>query len=105
MFEKVYRSMTLDVVVPTYNRSQMLRRTIASLLRAPVPSGLDVTIIIADNNSKDDTEAVVREMQSQTARPIVYVKEMRQSSSHARNAGINAGSGKIIGFIDDDEEI
>ncbi len=97
--------MTLDVVVPTYNRSQLLKRTIVSLLKAPIPSGLDVTIIIADNNSKDDTEAMVREMQSQTTRPIRYVKEMRQSSSHARNAGINAGSGEIIGFIDDDEEI
>jgi glycosyltransferase involved in cell wall biosynthesis len=98
-------SMKLDVVVPTYNRSQLLKRTILSLLKAPIPAGLDVTIIIADNNSKDDTEAMVREMQSQAPRPILYVKEMRQSSSHARNAGIGAGSGEVIGFIDDDEEI
>ncbi len=97
--------MKLDVVVPTYNRSQLLKRTILSLLAAPIPSGLDVTIIIADNNSKDDTEAMVREMQSQSERQIVYVKEVRQSSSYARNAGIAAGSGDIIGFIDDDEEV
>src|SRR3981189_3626763 len=97
--------MKLDVVVPTYNRSQLLKRTILSLLKAPIPAGLDVTIIIADNNSKDDTEAMVSEIKTQQTRPILYHKEMRQSATHARNACIGAGSDEFIGFIDDDEEI
>ena len=97
--------MKLDVVVPTYNRSGLLQVTISSLLRAPIPTGLEVTIIIADNNSKDDTEAVVRKIQTESDRSIVYVKEMRQGSSYARNAGIAAGTGDLVGFIDDDEEI
>ncbi len=97
--------MKLDVVVPTYNRSQLLRRTISSLLLAPIPAGLDVTIFIVDNDSKDDTEKVVREIQSQAVRPLAYIKETNQGASHARNAGISNGHGDIIGFIDDDEEI
>jgi glycosyltransferase involved in cell wall biosynthesis len=97
--------MKLDVVVPTYNRSQLLRRTISSLLRAPVPALLEVTVLIVDNNSKDDTEQVVRDIQSQAVRPVVYIKETNQGLSHARNAGIRAGVGDILGFIDDDEEI
>lgn len=97
--------MKLDVVVPTYNRSLLLQRTIASLLQAPIPAGLDVTILIVDNNSKDDTEQVVRQIQAQTGRPLVYILEKNQGLSNARNAGIRAGSGDIIGFIDDDEEI
>ena len=97
--------MKLDVVVPTYNRSLLLQRTISSLLQAPIPEGLEVTILIVDNNSKDDTEQVVREMQSSTARNLVYVKETNQGLSHARNGGIRAGTGQLIGFIDDDEEI
>lgn len=95
----------LDVVVPTYNRSALLRRTISSLLQAPIPRGLDVTIRIVDNNCIDDTENVVREIQSQTSRSLEYVKETNQGLSHTRNAGIRHGSGDIIGFIDDDEEI
>jgi glucosyl-dolichyl phosphate glucuronosyltransferase len=95
----------LDVVVPTYNRSGLLRRTITSLLRAPVPEGLDVTLLICDNNSKDDTEQVIREFQSEGGRAVVYVKETNQGLSHSRNAGIRAGTSEIIGFIDDDEEI
>ena len=97
--------MKLDVVVPTYNRSNLLRLTIASLLKAPIPAGLEVTVLIVDNNSKDDTEQVVRQIQSETTRSLVYVKETSQGLSHARNAGIRAGSGDLIGFIDDDEEI
>jgi glycosyltransferase involved in cell wall biosynthesis len=95
----------LDVVVPTYNRSGLLRRTISSLLQARVPEGLEVTILIADNNSSDDTAQVVREIAAQSSIPVVHVLETRQSSSYARNAGISAGHGEVIGFVDDDEEV
>jgi glycosyltransferase involved in cell wall biosynthesis len=97
--------MKLDVVIPTYNRSALLRLTLASLLRAPIPPQLDVTIIVIDNNSHDDTPQVVQQIQTSTTRPIIYVKETRQGSSRSRNAGIAAGTGELIGFIDDDEEI
>jgi glycosyltransferase involved in cell wall biosynthesis len=74
-------------------------------MHAPAPDGLDVTVIVSDNNSKDDTEKVVREFQSAGGRPVIYVKETNQGSSYSRNAGVQAGTGEIIGFIDDDEEI
>jgi glycosyltransferase involved in cell wall biosynthesis len=97
--------MRLDVVVPTYKRSALLRRTIASLIEAPIPETLEVAILIVDNNSEDDTEQVVLELQAQTERRLLYIRETNQGLSHARNAGIRAGTGEIIGFIDDDEEI
>ncbi|MCU1321076.1 MAG: hypothetical protein JWM43_725 [Acidobacteriaceae bacterium] len=91
--------MKLDIVVPTYNRSGLLRKTIASLLAATVPDGLEVQIIVVDNNSSDDTEQVAREY------PVQYVRERMQGLSSARNGGIAAGTGDLIGFIDDDEEV
>ena len=97
--------MTLDVVVPTYNRSALLLLTIGSLMRAPIPPGMQVTVIVVDNNSKDDTAAVVEDVQQHAGLPIVYVRETKQGLSHARNAGIAAGDGDLVGFIDDDEEI
>jgi glycosyltransferase involved in cell wall biosynthesis len=97
--------LTLDVVVPTYKRSELLRRAVTSLLRAHIPANLDVSIFVVDNNSEDDTEAVVRDLQTLTSRPLVYIRERNQGISHARNAGIRAGSGDLIGFIDDDEEV
>lgn len=97
--------MKLDVVLPTYNRSELLRRSLSSLLRAPIPAGLEVTVLVIDNNSKDDTEQVVREAGASTETRVVYVKETNQGLSYARNAGIQAGDGDLIGCIDDDEEI
>ena len=97
--------MKLDVVVPTYNRSRLLRAAVTSLLRAPVPAGLEVNIFVIDNNSRDDTPEVVRELQAGAALPVHYFREFEQGSSQSRNRGIAESSGDLVGFIDDDEEI
>ena len=97
--------MKLDVVVPTYNRSRLLTATLKSFFDASIPDGLNVTLIVIDNNSSDDTAAVVRGIQAEATLPLVYVLETKQGLSHARNAGIARADGDLIGFIDDDEEI
>lgn len=101
---------TLDVVVPTYNRSHLLRLAVLSLLRATVPAGLDITITVVDNNSRDDTRATVQALSTEAAAtpgkpPVRYLLETRQSSSFARNAGIEHSHADLIGFIDDDEQV
>ena len=97
--------MQLDVVIPTYNRSQLLRKTLRSLLDARVPPGLDVRITVVDNNSKDDTRELVLAEQAKAKLPIFYVFEKKQGRSPALNAGVAASTGSHVGFIDDDEEI
>lgn len=97
--------LTLDVVVPTYNRSALLRKTLHSLLHAAVPPSLQVTVIVVDNNSPDDTATVVQEIQTESPVPVRYIRERKQGLSHARNAGIAASNSDLVGFIDDDEEI
>lgn len=97
--------MKVDVVIPTYNRSRLLGLALESLFRAPVPEGMELCLYVVDNNSPDDTAAVVQQKQGEAPVPIVYVPELHQGSSNARNAGIRAGTGEIIAFIDDDEEI
>ena len=97
--------MRLDVVIPTYNRSALLKKTFRSLLDARVPPGLEVQITVVDNNSKDDTRDTVLAQQAEASLPIHYVFEKRQGRSPALNAGVAATSGTHVGFIDDDEEI
>jgi glycosyltransferase involved in cell wall biosynthesis len=97
--------MQLDVVIPTYNRSQLLRKTLRSLLDARVPPGLEVRITVVDNNSSDDTREVTLAEQAKANLPISYVFEKKQGRSPALNAGVAATSGSHVGFIDDDEEI
>jgi glycosyltransferase involved in cell wall biosynthesis len=97
--------MQLDVVIPTYNRSAMLKRAVDSLLRARVPAELNVKIIVVDNNSMDDTKAVVNQLSEASKGRVSYVFEKQQGRSPALNAGIAAATGDLVGFIDDDEEI
>ena len=97
--------MTLDVVIPTYNRSALLRKTVVSLLEASRPQNLSITIIVVDNNSSDRTRDVVCELQQDATLPLRYVLETTQGSSASRNAGIAHGQGELIGFVDDDEEV
>jgi glycosyltransferase involved in cell wall biosynthesis len=97
--------MNLDVIIPTYNRSELLKRTLDSLLKARVPEGLSVRITVVDNNSKDDTRQVVEDYVKRFGDRLNYVFEGKQGRSCALNAGIAATDGDLIGMIDDDEEI
>jgi glycosyltransferase involved in cell wall biosynthesis len=98
--------MRLDVIIPTYNRAAMLQRTLASLLAADSPAGLDVRVTVVDNNSKDDTREAVGAWEGKFGGRLGYVFEGRaQGRAPAVNAGIRATSGDLVGIIDDDEEV
>lgn len=98
-------STSLELVIPTYNRKALLRKTLDSIACASVPPGLLVTVIVVDNNSKDGTAEMVQAMTGEFPLPLRYVHEPQQGSSSTRNAGIAAGKADLIGFVDDDEEI
>ena len=41
-------AMRLDVIIPTYNRQDLLPATLESLLAAEVPAGLEVGITVVE---------------------------------------------------------
>lgn len=91
----------LSVVICTYNRASSLRQTLRSLATLDV-RGLTGEIIVVDNNSSDDTRAAIEAFLPDAPLPARYLFESRQGLSHARNTGIDAASGDIIAFTDDD---
>ena len=97
--------MQLDVILPTYNRQQLLKLALDSLLVAEIPSGLNVSITVVDNNSRDATRATVESYVPRFRGPLQYVFESKQGRSHALNAGINCTHGDLVGMIDDDEQV
>ena len=90
-----------SVVVCTYNRCELLRGLLLSLLDQSANKDA-YEIIIVDNNSTDATSRVVVEMSKQEKPVVKYVKETQQGLSFARNAGTFESNGEIIGYIDDD---
>jgi len=97
--------MRIDLVIPTYNREALLRRTLESLLAAEQPEGLDVRVTVVDNNSTDGTRIVVQQFQPRFEGRLFYLLETRRGKSNALNSGIASGSGDFVGMIDDDEEV
>jgi glycosyltransferase involved in cell wall biosynthesis len=90
----------ITVAIPTYNRASRLRETLASLAQQDFPAGRWELLVI-DNNSTDETAAVVAEFAGQTPPPR-YVRETRQGLDYARNRAIGEAQGDIIVFADDD---
>lgn len=97
--------MRLDVILPTFNRHELLTRTLESLLAAEVPPALSVRVTVVDNNSTDATRETVESYRAKFSGRLHYVFEKKQGRSHALNAGINSTDGDLVGMIDDDEQI
>jgi glycosyltransferase involved in cell wall biosynthesis len=91
-------TVTTSVVVPVYNDPAGLETTVESLLEQGA-TGYEV--VIADNGSTDGTRAVAESFTADETVRLV-VEDGTQSSYAARNAGIAASTGEIIGFLDAD---
>ena len=98
-------ALSLDVIIPTYNRARFLRALLRSIAAAPVPPDLSPSVIVVDNGSTDNTRAVAERMSRRFKGRFRYVLETRPGKSAALNAGIRATTGDIVAFLDDDETI
>ncbi|MGH8550016.1 MAG: glycosyltransferase, partial [Methylococcales bacterium] len=67
--------------------------------------GVTWEIIVVDNNSTDATGDVVEGFIRTAILPLWYCYEEKQGAAYARNRGVHAARGKILGFVDDDETL
>lgn len=88
----------VSVVIPTYNRKNSVQRAIQSVLNQTYSN---FEILVIDDGSTDDTEAVVKRMNDSR---IHYYRQENQGSQVARNHGIQLARGEFIGFLDSDDE-
>jgi len=92
-----------SVIVCTYNRAESLARTLHALAQQQLNPGVRWELIVVDNNSRDDTRAVVERFAASGVVPVVrYVFEATQGLSHARNRAIEEARGELLLFTDDD---
>lgn len=90
------------ILIATYNRAALLGETLDSLRRLRVSPGRQWEVLVIDNNSTDDTRAVVERRAAGFPVPLRYLFEGRQGRSRALNAGIAASDGEVIAMTDDD---
>jgi glycosyltransferase involved in cell wall biosynthesis len=78
----------VSIVIPAYNEEKNILQTLASL--AANQTKFTVEIIVVNNNSKDNTEALV------TSSGVTCITEKKQGITAARNAGLQAAKGIYI---------
>jgi glucosyl-dolichyl phosphate glucuronosyltransferase len=95
--------MKFSIIIPTYNRADDLRDTLRSM--AGLSPGDDWEMIVVDNNSRDNTRAVVEEAARSFPVELHYIFEGEQGRCAALNSGIRASRGEIILTTDDDVRV
>jgi glycosyltransferase involved in cell wall biosynthesis len=88
----------VTVVIPTYNRLALLQQAITSVL---VQSYTHWELIVVDDGSTDGTADAVSSIKDQR----IQVLKMQHTGNIARlrNAGVGAGTGEWLAFLDSDD--
>jgi len=87
----------VSVVIPTYNRSDKVRKGVESVL---AQSFTDLEVIVVDDGSSDNTEQALKQAFGDRIR---YYFQPNQGVSVARNKGIEEARGEWIAFLDSDD--
>lgn len=89
----------VSVVIPTCNRSLLVKRAVESALAQTIKK-LEVIVVI--DGPDEGTRLVLSEIDSPQLRVIEL--PVSRGASEARNTGVSKALGKWIAFLDDDDE-
>lgn len=87
----------VSVIIPTYNRADVLGRAVRSVL---CQTFKDLELIVVDDGSTDSTCEVLGAFD----RKVRTVSQPNRGVSAARNAGIAKARGELLAFLDSDDE-
>lgn len=84
---------SISVIVCTHNGARTLRRCLEGLRTLDYPS---YDVIVVDDGSTDDTSVIASEFR------VHVIRTEQGGLACARNAGLEAATGEIVAYIDDD---
>lgn len=87
----------ISVIIPTFNRRQLLGRAIESVLKQTYSP---MEIIVIDDGSNDGTRELIKNKYPE----VKYIYQDNSGISSTRNLGINKSTGNWIAFLDSDDE-
>ena len=93
---------TLAVVIPTYNRSVRLSKTLETVFRQDEPAS---EIIVVDNCSTDDTPRVMAELMEVHPNLRFHRHETNLERAASRNTGMEKATADYVTFLDSDDLI
>ena len=87
---------TVSVIIPNYNRAQVIGETIANMLQQTLPPH---QLIVVDDGSTDDSVDVIKSFGDR----VTLIQQPNRGPGAARNAGLRIATGEFIQFMDSDD--
>ena len=92
----------ISIIIPVYNAESTLDKTLDSLLSQ---THKNLEIICVDDGSKDSSFEILKHYSAKFPNKVKAIHQENQGVSVARNTGISAATGKILMFVDADDEL
>ena len=92
---------SVSIVIPAYNEESVIRQCLTAAIYQSSPAH---EIIVVDNRSTDRTAEIVRAMQLEYPESPIHLVAQNDAQGliPTRNAGLDYGSGEVLGRIDAD---
>lgn len=87
----------VSVIIPVFNGETYLEEAIESVCQQ---NHHPLEIIVVDDGSTDNTAVIAQQFKG----PIRYIYQSNQGPAVARNTGLKAARGNMIGFLDADDQ-
>lgn len=89
----------VSVIIPTFNRAGTILRAVDSVLSQTYPA---LELLVVDDGSEDETSTLLGPL-ADSGRVILLTQPNRGVSA-ARNTGLGRAQGRLLAFLDSDDE-
>lgn len=93
------QSPLVSVIIPVYNRAELLLRTLRSLINQTYRN---LEIIVIDDGSSQEIKSIVDNFSDKRIKYLRY--NVNRGTAEARNTGIRMSKGEFVEFLDSDDE-
>jgi len=97
--EGSFTSVKVSIIIPTFNRRDLLFYCLKSLSNQTFP-GDNFEVLVIDDGSTEDISSLIKEFNQNLS--IRYFRQDKKGQASAENLGIKHAAGEIILFLDND---
>lgn len=100
MSKNVINNPIISVIIPVYNREELINKTVMSVINQPCFESVE--IVFVNDGSVDNSQAICESF-TEKYNNIKLINQPNGGVASARNTGIENATGKYISFLDCDD--